>query len=308
MLHVAPGDQVEFYRAASSKDISGWHGPATVVDVTSVRDGQPGIKWQGKLLTCRLQDVRSALICLCFSCQRKCRCPSQGCPAPSRRIRGLAVRLGWFRNGARWIPCEANHKYPQTLLCGLRLASCLLGLQGTVSFRLGCQLNNLTPVSCDDLLLVWWPVGRLEEWNHLFLPGNAPICFERICPGLRSPIIFVQFFCEGEETIQSIQASNLRTSFKKRGPPALTDGAVDDPPEHHNIFSPENSEDVRDDRDLDLQDDSPTESVEAMFSRYESLPPPAIADPPPESAYIFDCKEIERQPPQLEISENCLKY
>ncbi|CAE7496221.1 RE1 [Symbiodinium sp. CCMP2592] len=47
LLQLEPGDVVEFWRKASTKDIEAWHGPAVVADVTSLRDGQISVRWQG---------------------------------------------------------------------------------------------------------------------------------------------------------------------------------------------------------------------------------------------------------------------
>ena len=51
------GDVVEYYRPPSSKDISGWLGPATITEVVAI-DGQVQIEHKGRKLRCRLQDVR----------------------------------------------------------------------------------------------------------------------------------------------------------------------------------------------------------------------------------------------------------
>ena len=55
------GDLVEFYRPPSNKDTPGWHGPARVCDTTDATRGHVSIKWQGKVLACRLQDLRHEL-------------------------------------------------------------------------------------------------------------------------------------------------------------------------------------------------------------------------------------------------------
>ena len=40
------GDLVDFWRAPYTKDVSGWLGPAKVVDTTEIGKGSVGIKWQ----------------------------------------------------------------------------------------------------------------------------------------------------------------------------------------------------------------------------------------------------------------------
>ena len=55
-----PRESIEFFRPPSSKDESGWEGPATVVENVPAR-GQVIIKWEGKDLPCKYGDVRRYL-------------------------------------------------------------------------------------------------------------------------------------------------------------------------------------------------------------------------------------------------------
>ena len=55
-LDLKPGDLVDFHRPASSKDASGWHGPAKVIRSTPER-GQVLVKWHGREVLCRYPDV-----------------------------------------------------------------------------------------------------------------------------------------------------------------------------------------------------------------------------------------------------------
>ena len=57
-LDLKQGDLVDFWRKPSTKDDSGWRGPATVVDI-----GTPlSIKCQNRHYTVRVQDVRRAIV------------------------------------------------------------------------------------------------------------------------------------------------------------------------------------------------------------------------------------------------------
>ena len=62
-LELKTGDQVEFFRRAPTKDESGWRGPATYLDQDG---GQHSIRWQGRHLSARTQDLRRALAYLGF--------------------------------------------------------------------------------------------------------------------------------------------------------------------------------------------------------------------------------------------------
>lgn len=56
------GEQVEYWRAPLSKDVSGWRGPATVCDLSRLEHGRIGIRTRSdNVITCRIQDVRRCL-------------------------------------------------------------------------------------------------------------------------------------------------------------------------------------------------------------------------------------------------------
>ena len=46
----------------ATKDIRAWHGAADVKDATSTRDSQSAMRWPGRVLTCRVQNIRRALV------------------------------------------------------------------------------------------------------------------------------------------------------------------------------------------------------------------------------------------------------
>ena len=66
MLELKLGDLVEFYRKPVTKDAVGWHGPAEVVNLTSLKDGLLHVKWQGRVIAVRIQDVRTAMVYFSF--------------------------------------------------------------------------------------------------------------------------------------------------------------------------------------------------------------------------------------------------
>ena len=61
------GDSVDLYRhGLGEKHISGWLGPATIIDISEASHGQICVKWQGRHVNCRLQDLRPHLALLVF--------------------------------------------------------------------------------------------------------------------------------------------------------------------------------------------------------------------------------------------------
>ena len=55
------GEEVDFYRPPSTKDVSGWMGPATVVDVSELSRGHISIRFQRGAIARRLADGRRHL-------------------------------------------------------------------------------------------------------------------------------------------------------------------------------------------------------------------------------------------------------
>eukprot|EP00971_Amphidinium_carterae_P102564 2030284-Amphidinium_carterae.1 len=60
VLDLSAGDVVDYWREPSTRDASGWRGPARVVN-SRVQEGMVDVEWQGRTLSVRLADVRRAL-------------------------------------------------------------------------------------------------------------------------------------------------------------------------------------------------------------------------------------------------------
>eukprot|EP00435_Cladocopium_sp_Y103_P060618 s677_g22.t1 len=175
LLELKLGDLVEFFRKPFNEDLSGWHGPAEVVNLTSLQDGILRVKWQGRVIAVRVQDVRAAMMCATFRMQLSG--PLRVFKAELENQTGNVLRLGWMRQGQNWVECQANRAHSNLLAAGLYLSAVCMNLQGVISFRCGVGAQNLPAVSFDDTLLLWWNVQKpgLFEWFHCCLPGNQVI-------------------------------------------------------------------------------------------------------------------------------------
>ena len=323
LLDLKVGDAVEFFRRATTKDAHSWFGPATVTDLTSILDGQIGIKWQGRLMICRTQDVRRALLFWCFLSKLPSHSPVAYLCEAAEDLRGDVVRLGWFKSKDSWIACEANQRFPRVLLAGLHVGSCALNLTGVVSFRLGSAATSLAAVACDDSFLLWWRPGNVSVWFHAYLPGNQHLNMQRIT-GL-SDAAFVQYFCADSETVASLRQvvhdiPNVGGPFDP-ALPRLQDVTeqvhvrqrqrqltIEDAPpfqpqrntEHFDIHTPPVSED----QDAVEQADS----VESMFARYVCHPPVVLSDEAYEDAFVLDPAELEESKPEIAFTDISSRY
>eukprot|EP00439_Symbiodinium_sp_Y106_P057262 s2270_g8.t1 len=56
------GQQVDWFREPPSRDVSGWRGPGTIVDLSRIEHGRVGVRTStDQVITCRLQDIRHSL-------------------------------------------------------------------------------------------------------------------------------------------------------------------------------------------------------------------------------------------------------
>ena len=115
-LELASGDLVDFSRAPATKDESGWHGPATVVEM-----GPPHVlRWQGRMVQVRTQDLRRALVCAVFltllAGSEPCGdAPVQLLMSYADGLQAKVVRLGWIASRG-WHRAAANSQRMEVLL------------------------------------------------------------------------------------------------------------------------------------------------------------------------------------------------
>ena len=203
MLELKLGDLVEFYRKPVTKDAVGWHGPAEVVNLTSLKDGLLHVKWQGRVIAVRIQDVRTAMVY--FSFLMRPSGPIKTFKAEVENQTANVLRLGWMRQGQNWIECQGNRSHSSLLVAGLYLSAVYMNLQGVIGFRCGANAQNLPAVSFDDTLLLWWNVHApgIGEWYHCFLPGNQLINVPRLTGDPHAA--FVQFLMVDMTEVMSLR-------------------------------------------------------------------------------------------------------
>ena len=229
---LAAGDQVEFFRPPTTKDHSGWHGPALVADVTSLSDGVISVKWQSRIIACRVQDVRRALVYLCLHSSYVADSPIDILFSAAERTNSDVIRVGWLIEHGSWISCEANRHYGKVLLAGLYVSACCLHLDGVVSFRFGRHARGLTAVACDDSLVLWWETGRRECWYNAFVSGAQYVNFVRLAGGRAVDMSFVQFFMMDSESVREVRGDhddvpNLGGPYEPRLPRLLPVSVTD---------------------------------------------------------------------------------
>ena len=58
LADLKPNGLVDIFRQPSNKDLVGWRGPATIIDTSSIPDGTITVRWGGRTMITRIQDIR----------------------------------------------------------------------------------------------------------------------------------------------------------------------------------------------------------------------------------------------------------
>ena len=170
------GDEVDFWREPPNRDISGWRGPATVINDTRMAEGVIGVEWQGRNLTCQLGDVRRALIMWGLFMASHFR---QQYVTPREVLVRFAESLldghmtfacQWSTKG--WTLTKACKQHPLVLPAVLHVAACELQLCGCIGGRVAHGTKTIEAVPHVDLtVLVCWKCGKFLNffWEKRFL-------------------------------------------------------------------------------------------------------------------------------------------
>ena len=65
-LDPKPGDEVDIFRKAAKTDVSGWEGPATVIDATRAKRGVVTVRIHNRVTEVQLSDLRPHLVLFAF--------------------------------------------------------------------------------------------------------------------------------------------------------------------------------------------------------------------------------------------------
>eukprot|EP00959_Pyramimonas_sp_CCMP1952_P063792 1332581-Pyramimonas_sp.AAC.1 len=126
LLELKIGDEVDIYRAPPNKDLSGWRGPAVVTDLTRLREGMIGVRWQSRNMQVRLPEVHVRWCCGHYLSN----------PMHRKGIEQGSLYFGCvFSSKHGWTISKDGQRFPGPMRAAFITAACHLQLMGCIGVR-----------------------------------------------------------------------------------------------------------------------------------------------------------------------------
>jgi hypothetical protein len=202
------GQQVEIWRAPSSKDLVGWRGPCEITNLNNLEDGVIDIRWQGRTMAVRPQDCRPASMFIFLSDHG-----DEPIAIVRQFLRGISHGLFVFafvHGPTGWCLSKTAKEHKEVYASILHIAAFELGISKCVGARLGRCIASLSGLyAVETCVLLWWPCshpGLYKTWQH---PGQATVDLKVLFKGeIFEEVCWVQFMSTSKS-----QAKQLRHDF-----------------------------------------------------------------------------------------------
>ena len=179
LLGLKIGDLIDFHRNQPTKDISGWSGPAKVIDVTEIGHGTITVRYASRPFECRLQDVRRHLAFLVFLAAghsvfyKEHQLFLKIRASVDALQRGKAVLVGKVLSSGVWCNSQSMHTHSQLWQMAVHFARTSLSTNcDTIRVGWACQsIGALKGYRTATTL--WWLPGRTPHEIHQVGPTNT---------------------------------------------------------------------------------------------------------------------------------------
>eukprot|EP00971_Amphidinium_carterae_P012898 254252-Amphidinium_carterae.1 len=238
VLDVSVDDWVDFWREPTTKDVSGWRGPARVVNART-QEGMADVEWQGRTISVRLADLRRALQPLSVTSLATYHMHETGelpyfvMLAFAESLEHEVVLLGYVVKDGVWQLSRDSGKYAVVMSAAFHVASVDLRLDRAVAVRIGSgSVRVLHPLQhYEDSVLIWWPPGYGYQWSWQHVGTRSSVSLKDMLGSEWSRRVFVQFLLCADaaelpldrELLPSVELEGFRDEAM-----TLRDGVDDD--------------------------------------------------------------------------------
>ena len=157
-----PGELVEFHRPSNNMDVSGWHGPATVVENQSAR-GQVVLKHDKEQVRARYGDVRRWMAFAALVVGFLTNAETEARNATSVVLKqvqsmphGTTTTIGFLKPDNEW-QSQSTPSQRKLYMALQHVAYHVLRYPDTFAIRIGRGISRITHVSeADSSVLIYW--------------------------------------------------------------------------------------------------------------------------------------------------------
>ena len=168
------GDLCDIYRQPQSKDMTGWRGPTEVVDTSTIDRGFISVRWGGRTMSVRIQDLRRSSVFVGMTDEGS---------EPLQLIRqyllgvfNAVLTLSWVFGVDGWRLSKTATDHPDVFTAILFVAQNELSITKCIGARVGRGVHVLHGLAAIEIsTLMWWPANRPQLYRTLQHDGNHTI-------------------------------------------------------------------------------------------------------------------------------------
>ena len=188
------GEAVDIYRQPQTKSLSGWRGPCTIVSVHDVESGYIDVRWQGRVIAARLQDVRRHVFLISYfsSGDHQVQILRQylnQLSSPS------VSTFAYVETPKGWQLSRAATEHPEVFNALRFSAGNHFGLDHCIGARIGRGPQILSGVAnAERTVLSWWPSHTPELYKTIELTPEQRIDLRTLFTA-DTDTCWIQFIC-----------------------------------------------------------------------------------------------------------------
>ena len=174
LLDLRCGELVDIFRQPQNKDLTGWRGPASIVDVTTIPHGHISVRWGGRTMSVRLQDMRRSVLFIGLTDDGSV--PLHTLRQYMLNVFSAVMTLAWIFDSDGWRLSKTAVDNPGVFRSILHVAINEFNISKCLGARIGRGvhiLHGLSAIECSTLY--WWPANNPQMYRTLQHGGNLTL-------------------------------------------------------------------------------------------------------------------------------------
>ena len=203
-MELQVNDLVDIYRTPRTKDNVGWRGPAKVVSVAGLEQGFINVQWGGRIMSCRIQDLRKALMYHTMFQQE-----DEAFDLLKRvatNLHNTCETYGIVFADKGWQLSDAAKKNPNVFYAMLKTAHDMFQMPRCIGGRIGRGIAHTNGLfGCEASILVWWPCHNPQLYRSMSCSAKANINLKELFAENWLDYCWIRLFGTDEESQSAIR-------------------------------------------------------------------------------------------------------